>query len=85
MRRTIGTAQLAEILNYSPHTIHSALQRRPHLFPPECTPLGAGKRLWFEDVVYAWLEGHQRQPLIKRRRGRPTKVEQRMREQLGTS
>lgn len=82
--KTIGTARLGELMGLSPFSVHSALSRRPDRFPPPIRVPGSNKLIWDEDEVIAWLKQYQQRPAIKRR-GRPTKAEQRTQAREGAA
>lgn len=83
LTQLLGVDQLAELLHRSVNTIRNDAARAPGRLPPLCRLPGHNRLLWRREDVIAWIDAHV-QPLRitpppPRRRGRPTKVEQRTR------
>lgn len=84
LQHLLGVEQLAELLHRRPHTIRLDASRAPGRLPPICRLPGHNRLLWRREDVIAWINGHVQEPPVtptppRRRRGRPTKVEQRAR------
>lgn len=81
----LGVEQLAELLHRSVHTIRLDAGRAPGRLPPLCRLPGHSRLLWRQEDVIKWINDHIQPPPTTptptppRRRGRPTKVEQRAR------
>jgi hypothetical protein len=74
--RTIGTAELAQIVGKMESTLKKELTTNPDRYPPRFRPPGSNKILWLERVVIDWLDkvqnGCWQEP--KRRTGRRRQV-----------
>ena len=82
---------LAELLHRSPNTIRCDAHRAPARLPPILRLPQHNRLLWRRVDVDAWLSGHvtsapppSAAAITGRRRGRPTKVEQRARAATAT-
>ena len=78
---TLTTTQLAQYLGLSPLSIGSILVRRPDRLPPPCRVPGSRRLIWLKVDVDNWLMQHRQTD--KPKRGRPTKVEQKRKLELG--
>lgn len=78
-----GVVEIAALLHRSEHTIRLDASRAPGRLPPICRLPGHNRLLWRREDVMAWIDAHVQlpptAPASARRRGRPTKVEQRAR------
>lgn len=89
MKNLLSVEQLAACLHKSVSSVRSDATRNPQSLPPICRLPGTKRLLWRSDDVEAWLSKYVRPsaseitPQIaknSRKRGRPTKAEQIMRE-----
>lgn len=55
---TLGTAELARLLDKSPTTIQADVHRRPDCLPPRLVIPGSKRLLWLQGSVEQWL--HER-------------------------
>lgn len=52
---TLGTAELARLLDKSPTTIQADVHRRPASLPPRLVIPGSKRLLWLQGSVEQWL------------------------------
>jgi len=79
MKRTIFIEELSALIGKAATTIRTcATNRKYHHLIPRPFKMPHSRRLaWYEDDVRAWIAASTPvEPVLQRRRGRPTKVEQ---------
>jgi predicted DNA-binding transcriptional regulator AlpA len=80
MPRVIFIETVAQLIGKAPTTIRTCATNAKyhHLIPRPWKMPGSRRLCWFEHEVVAWIESARPAPAppLKRRRGRPTKVEQ---------
>jgi len=78
-----GVVEIAALLHRSENTVRLDAVRAPGRLPPICRLPGHKRLLWRREDVTAWIDAHVQRPpdtpMPLRRRGRPTKAEQRTR------
>lgn len=74
--RTLGPAEIAQILGKSESTIRREASTNPENLPPRFKPPGCNKVLWLEHVVIKWVSDVQlgRAVVNKVRTGRRRQV-----------
>lgn len=91
MDSLLTVPDLAQILRKSIHSVRHDVNRNPSALPPLCLLPGTRRLLWRLEDVQAWISSHvasaatvpaaqlpAEQP--KKKRGRPTKAEQALRD-----
>ncbi len=79
LKRTMFIEELSVLIGKAPTTIRTCATNRKfhHLIPRPFKMPHSRRLVWYEEDVVAWLEGSQTvTPVLVRRRGRPTKLEQ---------
>ncbi len=79
LRRTIFIEELSQLIGKAATTIRTCATNRKyqHLIPRPHKMPNSRRLFWYEDDVRAWQEAATKvEPLARRRRGRPTKIEQ---------
>jgi predicted DNA-binding transcriptional regulator AlpA len=64
--KTLGVAEMAELLHKTPRTIREDARRRPHSLPPRLRIPGSDRMLWLESDVAEWLEKCRVHPPARR-------------------
>ena len=85
LRRTIFIEELSLLIGKAATTIRTCATNRKyqHLIPRPHKMPHSRRLFWYEDDVKAWQEAATRvEPVTVKRRGRPTKTEQMLRERM---
>jgi len=86
VKRTIFIEELSALIGKAATTIRSCATNRKyqHLIPRPRKMPNSRRLFWYEEDVRAWQAASVPvEPVVQKRRGRPTKTEQMLRARLG--